>query len=253
MKLRASFLIVTALFLAAESASLGQTIHTVAIRSVSGEPNLYVTAHDLCGPGVSMRGKRWEGEQRVREQQIFQLIDLNSGELEYGDRIRIKKCDNYLRVDSEKVIYSFPAQNRDSTPDDATIFLVRAPAGSSGSQPVELIVLEAHMNGLGGFYVTTGGNTPRTRLTARSDFKGNPQNVLKLVRNPVYPAPAPSQSSSREGRGRNSTRRLPFGQCDKNHPCSEGFCCCMRPNEERGICRSNNWNQSCVVVCRSLP
>lgn len=175
----------TFFFLVADNVAFSQTSRWVALRTVSGEPNNYITVNNPCGPNVTLESNPTSQEAPSTERQVFKIVDLNGGNLNYGDKIRIKKCRNYLRVNSEGGLDSVPPINPDGSPDSATVFTVLAPGGTSPpSSDIVHLILEAEVSNKKGFYISAplGPKNGRGKaLKANSDFAGNPRNVFKLI------------------------------------------------------------------------
>lgn len=167
--------------------AFGQTSHEVALRTVAGEPNGYLTVNGPCGPHVILGARAGEDENEVSGRQIFTILDLNGGKLEWGDKVRIKICSNYLRTNSEQGLDSSAPLNSDGTPDSRTVFTIVKPPDNVNAKPDTFILLQDET----GQYVTAPGganNGIGEALSARSDYSGNPRNILKVIANPNPPA-----------------------------------------------------------------
>lgn len=156
--------------------------YTVGIRTVAGEPNLYLTVGGICGPDITIQARAGERENQVSQSQVFEIIDLNGGTLQYGDRIRIRRCNNYVRVDSEKRLASMRPLNKDGTPDTATVFtILEPPHPALKTQPGFFVLFKSEENGLYVTHPEGEQNGLGRSLGTVSDFAGNNRNVFKLI------------------------------------------------------------------------
>ena len=92
---RAKFMIIGGILLMCGLIAHSQTTRRVAFRTVKGEPSRYVT---VDGNALDSVGKSITGAQ------VFELTDINGGDLEGGDEVKIKYGDKYWRLDNGNIV-----------------------------------------------------------------------------------------------------------------------------------------------------
>jgi hypothetical protein len=144
-----------------------------AIRTVSGEPNYFLTATEGCADEIRKVQVENYDDHTVRWTQTFTLYDQNGGELGDGDLVFIKRCNRFLRIDSEGEL-----KLMDNGPDDAAVFKIRKPRNDSNNANDKLVVFEVKSKP--GIFLTVGD----PKIGAGSDYLDNPRNVFKLIYKP---------------------------------------------------------------------
>lgn len=143
-----------------------KSTYRMAIHTFYG-PARFVTPENKCGPRLFTKAMDIGS---LTEEQLFILEDLNGGQLQYDDLVRIQRCGNYWRAldGGGGAVYLTPIR------DSATEFRLLRPQGV-GAEIKEAQQVVFGVENRKNFI--TGAN----ELHAKSDWIGNIDNIFAFI------------------------------------------------------------------------